>query len=134
LPEFGCALAHHESAWDPRAEATDPRDLAMGGSRGLFQMTLVSSRGLGFRGSAEGLFYPDVNTEWAIALAKKNKAYLLSKKAELDSYMNLAAAHNCGVGHVVRGTIPRSTREQYVPAVMRLMDLYKDRAAQYRVK
>lgn len=127
LPEFGAALSKHESNWDPSAMATDPRDLARGGSRGLFQMSQRTAEALGYKGTPEGLFYPDTNTEWAVKLTLANLKALNGNM----SYPLLAAAHNCGVTHAIKGTIPRET-QLYVQAVLQLMKLYEEPCKQYR--
>jgi soluble lytic murein transglycosylase-like protein len=118
-PALGCALAAHESDWDPNAKVLTGPDGHLGGARGLFQMTLSTARDLGFAGDPSELFDPQLNTDLAVKLALRNAAVIGSTSPAL-----LAAAHNCGAGHVVNHTIPRSTQNNYVPTILRLMMLY----------
>ena len=127
-PEMGCAIAHHESSWDPAAKVLTGPDGNLGGAYGLFQMTLSTARDLGFAGTIDGLLDPYANVEWAVKLSLRN-AKVLKTKAPLF----IIPAHNCGAGHVKSGTVPKSTTDQYLPAVLGLMDYYRPLCSQYKI-
>ena len=124
-PEFGCALAHQESVWNPGATKLTGSDGAYGGAFGLFQMTASTYRELGATGTPDALLDVQTAIDWAIKLALDNAK---KGKIALDNSALLAAAHNCGITHVIHNTIPRSTSNVYVPSVMKLCAQYRNQA------
>lgn len=131
-PEFLVALAHHESGFDPNATATDPRDLARGGSRGLLQMSWKTAVGLGFKGMPEGLYYPDINAELGAQLAVSNAKRF---KLALTDVAQLAQCHNAGrpLSHITDPKVYAAVKA-YSDDVVRLCGIYREPASQYAVK
>lgn len=119
-PALLMAIARHESALDPMARATDPRDLARGGSFGLVQMSLATARGLGYKGAADGLYDPEVN----LALGAKYMAQNATRVGRDPK--DLAAAHNSGRSFA---KAPAITRSDYVPKVMKFYPTYRQQLA-----
>lgn len=126
-PLVAAGIAHHETLWSPGAHsppgASDDR---LGGAYGLFQMTVNTAEDLGFIGDPSRLYEPAFNASLAAKLMSRNKK-LLGGLASVD---NLIAAHNCGAGHVLKNTIPASTKTQYVPGVKAAMTLWATAVAQ----
>lgn len=66
-------LIQQESNFSPWATATDPRDVARGGSYGLMQMSLATARALGYKGvtgdpaQLTGLYDPVTNVSLGVA-------------------------------------------------------------------
>ncbi len=131
-PEFLVAIAHHESRFDPNAVATDPRDLARGGSRGLCQMSWKTAVGLGFKGMPEGLFYPDINAELSAQLALEHAKRF---KLALTDVASLAQCHNAGrpLTHITDPKVYAAVKA-YSDDVVRLCDVYREPASQYALK
>lgn len=113
---LGLALARQESNFDPAARATDPRDLARGGSFGLLQMSYKTAQGLGYEGPAAGLMSVEENVRLAAKLcavnAKRTKAHVGSR----DWVCDVASLYNSGKPFA---TAPESTRLLYAPRVWR---------------
>lgn len=122
--EWGMAISKWETGgtFDPNTVATDPRDLARGGSYGLCQMSLRTAQALGFQGDAKLLLDPWLNAHYAAALCAQNQRIVGSDLARV------AAAYNCGCEHVLQGTVPADTASLYVPHVVRYAAEY---AAQF---
>lgn len=84
---------NQESHFDPNAFANDRN----GGSYGLMQMSLPTAQGLGYTGSAEGLFDPTTNCNLGCALM----AQLLARYNGDAS--KALAAYNAGPGNLLGG-------------------------------
>lgn len=120
---LGLALAKHESNFDPHAVAKNPRDLARGGSYGLFQMSLRTAQGLRASATPQAILDPTYNVSLAVALTLSNLKAL--RAHNLDTTENLAACHNAGLKNVLaRGTVYRRVLEDYVAPVMVLYRAY----------
>lgn len=114
------AMAYHESYWRAHATRLVGSDGAMGGAWGLFQMTSDTAKSmLGFKGTPDMLLDPTTNAKLAYKLMCQNKEFLEQHRI-VPTPEALVAAHNCGVGHIVHNTIPRSTSHDYVPTVMKI--------------
>lgn len=118
-PTLGCAIAHHESDWDPSARSKDPRDEARGGSRGLCQVSLSTARDLGWKGTPEALYDPSLSALLAARLLARNAGAVTADPTRL------AQAYNGGVGHVLNGTVSADAKA-YAAAVVALMPAYAD--------
>jgi hypothetical protein len=139
-PELGLALARMESNFDPSQLNMGPGDKELGGSWGLFQMSLDTSQGLGYTGDGQGLKDPVTNCSLAVQLAQKNlHALLASGRAyPKDDQLcwDLAAAHNCGVGRVIHRTVPtqgNSNTVKYANTALMYCRMYRPRVGQYAI-
>jgi hypothetical protein len=116
-PNYGLSVAEKESLFNTFAIASDPRDKARGGSYGLFQMSIKTTRGLhvpdydAAKAAPEDLCVPAINIACCIALTKENMALLRTRGpvtiAEVDTLpwadeviLHLAALHNGGVRYL----------------------------------
>lgn len=117
---FGLAMAFHESEFNPDAVAKDPRDLARGGSFGLFQMSLQTAHELvpGVAFSGKDLCDIHLNCELTGDLMHENRVRLKrvhpSQRAA-SVFLDLAAMHNSGK---IFAQAPLETRYKYVPAIV----------------
>lgn len=118
--ELGLALCEQESNFDPNVTNMGPGDAERGGSYGLFQMSLATAKTLGFQGQGEELHNPILNCFYAAKLTSQNARILGT-----HDVAKLAAAHNCGTTHVLQNTIPDSTKNEYVPRVLRFAEQWK---------
>lgn len=100
VPAFGMAIVEQESAFDTWAQATDPRDLARGGSRGLVQMSLKTAQSLGFAQDADQLFFPSVNLDLFLKLCAANEprlpAAIRATPGSEEWVKGMAMLHNAG--------------------------------------
>lgn len=114
------AISRQESSHDPSARAKDPRDLARGGSFGLMQMSLATARGLGFTGAPEQLLDPETNVHWGAKLLAQ-----LAARFGAD-IRDVASGYNSGKP---LASAPLTTREEYVPRVVKFEQEYRGRIA-----
>lgn len=114
LPSWGMAIAKHESNFCAKAVADTGGDAKLGNAWGLCQMTYDTAHVLGYVGQPQGLADPQTNASLAAQLFRRNSAILNTLE-----FSKLAAAYNCGPGHVRADTIPASTQE-YVKQVTAL--------------
>lgn len=125
--EFGLAMAFHESSFDPKACATNPADLARGGSYGLFQMSLKTARRLVPKVPLEPAMLYDVNLNcelWSDLVMENRKIIAATAEVDRDKnlFIDLAALHNSGK---VFAKAPLKTRYNYVPAVAVAMQVFQ---------
>lgn len=109
-PEWGFAFARQESAF--KANATNRRDagdLRRGGSFGLFQMSMMTARALGFKGSEKELLKPETNSQYAAELIEQ-----LHKRYQ-GNLKDIAACYNSGKSFE---KAPLVTQHNYVPNVL----------------
>ena len=57
--ELAHAVVRHESGYNPRATGK-------AGEIGLMQIKLATARGIGYRGTRQGLYDPDTNIRWGM--------------------------------------------------------------------
>ena len=100
-PSWGLAFAYVESNFRPWVVTNSGGDGKRGGAWGLFQMTFLTARGLGFMGIANELLDLHLNTRLAAKLIYQNK----SNYGDLE---NIAARYNSGKIYILS---PQSTRE-----------------------
>jgi soluble lytic murein transglycosylase-like protein len=98
----------------PQSELDDPERL---GSRGLFQIYALTALRLGFepRQSLDELFDVVTNTMYGTKLLKE----LTGRYSDVK---DVFAAYNSGKAFA---QAPATTRDQYVPAVIRLYNQYE---------
>lgn len=106
---WGVALAWVESRLNPKATNNTGGDAARGGAWGLHQMTLTTARGLGFAGAGPDLFDPTTALDWSMALVAQRKPTTLE---------DLGAWWNAGRRSATDATLPASTRDTYIPALV----------------
>lgn len=116
-PSWGMAIAKHESTFTPTKVNDTGGDATLGNAWGLCQMTYDTAKSLGYKGVAQGLLDPLCNCALAAKLFSVNAQKLEKAGIEAD-FRNLAAAYNCGVGHVIANTIPQRTLTEYLPFVI----------------
>lgn len=135
-PEYLVAIARQESAFDPNARsAPGAADDLLGGAFGLCQMTMDTARVLGFKGAAEGLFYPDTNAEYAALLAVSNAKRF---KLDMKDILQLAQCHNGGepLNHIDPAKKPRkyTNVQAYGNRVASFAATYREACAQYAIR
>lgn len=130
------AFSHQESAHDPNARATDPRDLARGGSFGATQMSYQTAVGLGYKGEPSGLLNPAVGFDLTAKLLATTRT-----NNPGSSLADLAAAYNSGrtlsklqaaiaqyeqKGDTKRAAGLKHARDVYVPRIVAFQREYAD--------
>jgi soluble lytic murein transglycosylase-like protein len=119
-----CAFARHESGFRnlrSRVGATDDR---RGGAWGPFQTTAATARDLGFMPLFPlGEIGPAILSSPATGCDLGAKL-IGSLRRRFGALNQVAGAYNAGAGAVLRGHVPQSTRERYVPAVVALAAEY----------
>jgi hypothetical protein len=125
-PELGCAIARQESAWDPTATASNPKDLAMGGAFGLCQMTMDTAHALGHHDITPAQLHdPAINASLAAELCVANRKRIVVGPAQTYSpeacWADLFAMYNSGR---VFAKAPHITRNNYVPRCQAFMAHY----------
>ena len=86
-----------ESSFNPKAFLNDRN----GGSYGLLQLDLMTAEDRGYVGNATGLYDPFTNIKFGVAQLQWITTNLQQKG--LYSIVNLAAAYNSGLAHVLGG-------------------------------
>lgn len=115
-PDLGVAIAAHESGLKSKAVNNTGGDALRGGSYGAAQMSMLTAKGLGFTGTSEELMTPAVNAHYQAMLVKQ-----LSTQHGGD-LGDIVAAYNSGKP---LAESPESTRNDYVPDVMRRLNQIK---------
>lgn len=105
---WGLAIARQESGFRPWARNNIGGDKARGGAWGLFQVTLGTAQGLGYRGDGPGLLDPVVNADYAARLVAE-------LRNQWHSLQDVAAAYNSGKAYALA---PATTRLVYCPRVL----------------
>lgn len=105
---WGLALARQESGIRPWARNNIGGDRRRGGAWGLFQMTLETAQGLGYRGDGYGLLDPVLNADYAARLVAQ-------LRNRWQSLQDVAAAYNSGKPYALA---PATTRLTYCPRVL----------------
>lgn len=123
LPEsWAMALVRQESQFNPYAINQTGGDKLRGGSFGLCQVSLQTARALGFTETATGpLLDPATNAKFAALVFIDNQTALKRLKIPAD-LANLASMYNSGKP---LKTAPFSTREVYVPNVLKYAKEYE---------
>ncbi len=126
-PAFGCALARHESLWNPLAANHTGGDAKRGGSYGICQMSMTTAVLLGYQGQPAGLQQAPVCAALAAKLCLQNQervpASVVRDEDNLFWAWNMACLYNSG--HLWQDA-PRFTREKYAPAVVAHFLWYQD--------
>lgn len=102
------AIAWHESSFKPKAVNKTGGDGKRGGSYGIFQMSLLTARALGFKGTETELYDIKVNTILALKL-------LLDIKKRQTDIEDILACYNSGKPFA---KAPKSTTIKYVPSIL----------------
>lgn len=108
------AVIASESSWNPGALRVEAQ--INDASYGLMQILLGTARGMLPGVTPSDLFIPSTN----IDLGSRYLASMLQQ----FGYPDGVAAYNAGPGNVSRGTIPASTRLNYVPTVDQFYSWY----------
>lgn len=108
-PALALAIAKQESGFNPNAFG----DQSVGGSYGLFQIHQPSHPGY------KGKFDPKQNIQYGVGLLK-------SLNDRFGGDVNkVIQAYNAGAGAVSSGRIPASTRQTYLPNVLRFLNEFE---------
>lgn len=114
---FAKAIIAHESQFNPRAFNGTGGDAARGGSYGLMQLSVLTSRAVGFAGAPDELLTPEVNIEYGVS-------YLADCYRQAATLAGAASAYNggwrpeSGYGRPLPGPDAKYANDAYVRAVM----------------
>lgn len=115
--ELLMGIAQQESDFYPYATATDPRDLARGGSYGLVQMSLQTARSLGYLGAVgdsallTGIYDPAVNLDLG---ARYLRDLLAQTKGDTAAAVS---AYNAGLSSERPGDGKRTANDRSAPFI-----------------
>jgi len=124
--EYGVnpAWAYEKGYFDTKATLMqNPTEIKSGGSQGLMQILLSSARALGYDGDASGLYDPDTGIKYGVLYIKYIHDHFgvdYSDVADIASYYNSNKPYT---------SAPSSTRNTYVPHVMKYYSYYADKLA-----
>ena len=132
-PELGCAIARQESNWNPKATASNPKDIARGGAFGLCQMTLQTAQELGHKDiTVEQLYDPAINASLAAELCVANLKRIRVAPGQTYSdaarWADLFSMYNSGR---VVSKAPHITQTNYVPRCVQFMTVYAARCVNH---
>lgn len=105
---WGLSIAKQESGFRPWARNDIGGDRRRGGAWGLFQMTLETAQGLGYRGDGPGLLDPVLNADYAAR-------FIAELRNKWHNLQDVAAAYNSGKPYPLA---PATTRLTYCPRVV----------------
>lgn len=114
---FVKAVIGHESQFNPRAFNGTGGDAARGGSYGLMQLSVLTSRAVGFAGAPDELLTPEVNIEYGVS-------YLADCYRQAGILAGAASAYNggwrpeSGYGRPLPGPGEKYANDAYVRSVM----------------
>ena len=125
---LGLSLAHHESHFDKKACSAAKGDLGRGGAYGVCQVTLMTARALGFKGTVDDLYDPAINADVASEICAGNAQRTKQVLGSDDWVKDMASLYNSGK---ILKDAPAFTVHYYVPPVLELYHRY-DKALNLR--
>jgi hypothetical protein len=117
-PVWMVAIATVESGLRPGVSVRTGRDGKRGGAFGLFQLTVRTLRGLGYKGDGWDLLEPETNIAWACKLMQANRPLSLEDAAALWNAGHVFDALPHTPGSTEAQRLKYRTRTVYVPAVL----------------